>query len=65
MLQSHDNTALISMRPGGRSFCRIYKKELGMGILNIVAGIYGAFVGHNLEYSVFLFFQGEAQRISQ
>lgn len=39
--------------------CRLYKRELGMGVFNILAGMYGTFITHNLEYSIFLFFQGD------
>ena len=49
------------MLVGSRASSKIYKRELGMGIFNILASLYGTFVAHNLEYSVFIFFQGESR----
>jgi hypothetical protein len=49
----------LSVRAGWAVGCRIYKRELSMGLFNLLAGLYGIFVVDNMEYSLCIIFQGE------
>jgi hypothetical protein len=54
---AHDSSAR-TLSTHGASVRRLYKRELGMGVFNLLVGLYGIFVVDNIEYSLCIIFQG-------